>query len=463
MSEPITENSNPKTEKRVVTAETFKPNAVLINRHDSSRTAKVIEARKRDNKFVGFWVKFNTGQFGMLKKFDLESPKCPWVLRGTPIEQPEPEIEVEPKVLDDGDTIWLPKDKLTTADGVQAEIKATEPPFVHATVEDRDVIMTEDEAKDFPLSSDVLAEEENATREEIIFEYEAGHTGQAIALYRALYEDYRHADAADIEKAIGRLIQMQIRDNDAAKIKQLQNELDAANKLIVSQADQIEKLTDSRDSAIDDSAAGGDRVEELENSLQAACQEIEDFRKQNRELTEQLADAKLSNETLRGRLGAPIPMTAPNGVALQRIPQTDTLIQWLPDYRPELLAKANEELAEKLADNWEILNFTVNTVVAHNPERKTDQTEHHRIVTFVRTVDAAPPAPEPPRGAVQAIPGTHTVTQVVEETYSQRAEDDFTEVLKVGERVFNQALQQGMSRLPPTSLLLGLPARRVQS
>ena len=220
------------SEFRTITADTYKKDDVLVNRTDSTRTARVVEAIKRDNKFTGFLVVFNNGKQGKLSKFDLEKDSCPWVLRGTSLES--------------GDT-------LAHANGDQATGEAVEAPFVQAEViasgATSEVIMTEGEAHDFPITDTTPEWNE---------------------------------------------------------VEQLRKELEAANALVVLRDSKItelraalDNLIDAQSPSADHSAAQDDRnaelqeqVNELRTDLEKAYQLVAERNVTNKELTEQLDEAR---------------------------------------------------------------------------------------------------------------------------------------------------------------------------
>lgn len=73
--------------------------------------------------------------------------------------------------------------------------------------------------------------DERELREEIIFEFEAGHTNRAIQLCRDLYPEYLHDDDTYIEKILKRMVDYTIRDDYSREIVELQRDLAAERAL----------------------------------------------------------------------------------------------------------------------------------------------------------------------------------------------------------------------------------------
>lgn len=57
------------------------------------------------------------------------------------------------------------------------------------------------------------ADEETEAREEIIFEYESGHTSRAVQLYRELYPEYKHETDDYVERCVSDLVERAKHDN----------------------------------------------------------------------------------------------------------------------------------------------------------------------------------------------------------------------------------------------------------
>lgn len=227
------------SEFRTITQDSYQKDDVLVNRADSSRTARVIQPIITKGKFTGFLVIFNTGKQGKLSKFDLEKPRCPWVKRGTTL---EPIAEVSASNGQSESVTSFPIGQMFSVneDG-KAEIEPTPADRIAQLEAELKAANEQNDLKDTKLN-----ELRNAMDDMI-----AGQTPSAAQLEAELAEARRLLEANHQE------------------YNKLNDKWLTAVEEIGRQDAEIERLTESRNSAIDMAAVANSLVEERSERIAA--------------------------------------------------------------------------------------------------------------------------------------------------------------------------------------------------